>query len=62
MVQDNAWQLRQEFLVSLLSDAEHDKEKTKVAKLKAILQAEYMKKLWPKLRKYAKGDIRSSLD
>ena len=62
MVQDNAQQLRKEFLSSLLSNAEHDKEKTKVAKLKAILQAEYMKKLWPKLRKYAKGETRSGLD
>jgi hypothetical protein len=50
MVQDNTRQLSKEFLSSLLSNAEHDKEKTKVAKLKAILQAEYMKKLWPKLR------------
>ena len=30
--------------------------------MKAILQAEYMKKLWPKLRKYAKGETRSGLD
>ena len=50
------------FLSSLLSNAEHDKDKTKVAKLKAILQAEYMKKLWPKLRKYAKGETCSGLD
>jgi hypothetical protein len=62
MVQDNAWQLQKEFLSSLLSNAEQDKEKTKVAKLKVILQAEYMKKLWPKLRKYAKGETRSGLD
>ena len=34
MVQDNARQLRKDFLASLLSNAEHDKEKTKVAKLK----------------------------
>jgi hypothetical protein len=30
--------------------------------LKAIVQAEYMKKLWPKLRKYAMGEIHSGLD
>jgi hypothetical protein len=62
MVQDNVWQLWKEFLASLLSNAEHDKEKTKVAKLKAILQAEYVKILWPKLRKYVKGETRSGLD
>ena len=62
MVQDNARVLRQEFLASLLSEAERADEKKKVAKLKAIQQAEYMKKLWPKLRKYAKGEIRSGLD
>ena len=39
-----------------------DDEKKKVANLKAIQKAEYMKKLWPKLRKYAKGEIRSGLD
>ena len=43
MVQDNAQVLRQEFLASLLSEAEQADEKKKVAKLKAILQAEYMK-------------------
>ena len=62
MVQVNACQLRQEFLASLLPDAERNEEKKKVAKLKAIQQAEYMKKLWPKLWKYAKGEIRSGLD
>jgi hypothetical protein len=31
-------------------------------KLKAIQQAEYMKKLWPKLQKYAKGEVRTGLD
>ena len=62
MVQDNARHFRKEFLASLLSNAEQDKEKTKVEKLKAILQAEYMKKLWPKLRKYAKGETCSGLD
>jgi hypothetical protein len=62
MVQDNARQLRKEFLASHLSNAEQDKEKTKVEKLKAILLAEYMKKLWPKLRKYEKGETRSDLD
>jgi endonuclease/exonuclease/phosphatase family metal-dependent hydrolase len=62
MAQDNARQLQKEFLASHLSNAEQDKEKTKVAKLKAILLAEYMKKLWPKLTKYAKGETRSGLD
>ena len=62
MVQDNAQVLRHEFLASLLSEAEQADERKKVAKLKAIQQAEYMKKLWPKLRKYAKGEIRSGLN
>ena len=62
MVQDNARVLRHEFLASLLSAAEQADEKKKAAKLKAIQQAEYMKNLWPKLRKYAKGEIRSGLD
>ena len=61
MVQDNARKLQKEFLASLHSNAEHDKERTMVAKLKAILQAEYMKILWPKLRKYAKGETCSGL-
>ena len=54
MVQDNAQVLQQEFLASLLTEAKQADEKKKVAKLKAIQQAEYMRKLWPKLRKYAK--------
>ena len=29
--------------------------------IKAILRAEYLQKLWPKLRRYAKGQVRSSL-
>ena len=62
MVQDNSPVLQQEFLASLLSEAERADEKKTVAKLKAIQQAEYTRKLWPKLRKYAKGEIRSGLD
>ena len=54
MVQDNAQVLQQEFLASLLTEAKQADEKKKVAKLKAIQQAEYMNKLWPKLRKYVK--------
>ena len=62
IVQDNAPVLRHEFQASLLTEAEQADEKKKVAKLKAIQQAEYMMKLWPKLSKYAKGEIRSGLD
>ena len=59
MVQDNARVLWQEFLASLLSEAEQADEKKKVAQLKAIQQAEYMKKLWPKLRNMPR--VRSDL-
>ena len=52
----------QNFLATTLSHADRGGEKKSLAKLRAIQQAEYMKKLWPKLCKYAKGEIRSSLD
>ena len=55
MVQDNSQEVRKSFLLTLLSNAEIVGEKQRAAKLKAIQQAEYMKKLWPKLQKYAKG-------
>ena len=37
-----------------------DKERT--AKLTAIKKAEYIRKLWPRLQRYAKGEIRSGLN
>jgi hypothetical protein len=62
MVQDNSQELRKSFLLTLLSNAEIVGEKHMAAKLKAIQQAEYMKKLLPKLQKYAKGKVRTGLD
>ena len=50
MVQDKSQELQKSFLLTLLSDAEIVGEKQRAAKLKAIQQAEYMKKLWPKLQ------------
>jgi hypothetical protein len=62
MVQDNAQESRNSFLLTLLSNAEIADKKQWATKLKAIQQAEYMKKLWPKLQKYAKGEVRTGLD
>ena len=62
MVQDNSQELRKSFLLTLLSNAEIVGGKQRAAKLKAIQQAEYRKLLWPKLQKYAKGEVRTSLD
>jgi hypothetical protein len=62
MVQDNSRELRKSFLVTLLSNADIAGKKQRAAKLKAIQKAEYMKKLWPKLQKYAKGEVRTGLD
>ena len=62
MVQDNSQELQKSFLLTLLSNAEIMGEKQRAAKLKAIQQAEYRKKLWPKLQKYAKGEVRTGLD
>jgi hypothetical protein len=54
--------LQKSFLVALLSTAKIAGEKQRAAKLKAIQQAEYMKKIWPKLQIYAKGEVRTGLD
>ena len=61
-VQENSNQHRKTFLATTLSHAKRGGEKKRAVKLRAIQQAEYMKELWPKLRKYAKGEIRSGLD
>ena len=50
------------FLATRLSHAKRGGEKKRAAKLRAIQQAKYMKKLWPKLCKYTNGKIRSGLD
>ena len=50
------------FLLTLLSKTKIADKKQRAAKLKAIQQVEYMKKLWPKLQKYAKGEVRTGLD
>jgi hypothetical protein len=36
-------------------------KKSHETRIKAILKAEYLQKLWPKLRRYARGQIKSSL-
>jgi hypothetical protein len=62
MVQDNSRELRRNFLATLMSDSAGSARKPRAAALKAIQQAEYLKKMWPKLRKYAKGETQSGLD
>ena len=62
MVQEKADALRQTFLegrISHLTAINQDKQHA--TRLKAILRAEYLKKVWPRLRRYAKGQIRFSL-
>ena len=36
--------------------------KSREAALKSIKEAEYMARLWPRLRKYSKGEVRSGLN
>jgi len=38
------------------------RRKPKAEKLRAILSSEYSARLWPKLRRYAKGEIRTGLN
>jgi hypothetical protein len=60
---DNSIELRQEFLSGLINEAILKKNKTKEeAAVKHIKEAEYMARLWPPLRKYAKGEVRSGLN
>jgi hypothetical protein len=62
MTQEKSLELRQQFLEESISkEADGKGNRPREVKLKAILRAEYLQKLWPKLRKYAKGQIRSSL-
>ena len=62
MVQDNSHELRRVFLTTLMFDSAGSAQKPRAAALKALQQAEYLKRLWPKLRKYAKGETWSGLD
>ena len=62
LVQDNAHEIRQAYLEEEISKAAVTKgEQGRASKLRAILQAEYLSRMWPKLRRYAKGQVRSSL-
>ena len=61
MVQDNSKILRKQYLEKRLEERIFKVDKPKIKKLQAILSADYTTKLWPKLRRYAKGEIRTSL-
>ena len=50
------------FLSGLINEAILKKNKTKEEAVKHIKEAEYMARLWPPLRKYAKGEVRSGLN
>ncbi len=62
LVQSEATTVRQSFL-SLRISVEKSKKgsKTHANKMRAILRSEYLARMWPKLRRYAKGHIRCSL-
>jgi hypothetical protein len=62
MVQDNSLKLRRVFLTTLMFDSACSAQKPRAAALKAIQQAQNLKKMWPKLQKYAKGETQSGLD
>ena len=64
LIRDNAQQVRQDFLSGRCMEAAGvHKNKPREQVLKQIKHAEYLQRgLWPKLRKYAKGDICSSLN
>jgi hypothetical protein len=62
MVQDNSRELHRVFLATLMSDSACSAQKPRAAALNAIQQAEYLKKMWPKIWKYAKGETWSGLD
>jgi hypothetical protein len=55
MVQDNSQELQKSFLFTLLSNAEIVGGKQRAAKLKAIQQAEYIKKIMAQASKICKG-------
>ena len=62
LTQDNSAQLRQRFLEEMIATTlPGEGTKSHETRIKAILKAEYLQKLWPKLRRYAKGQIKSSL-
>ena len=53
--------LRQKFLSDLINEALLKQNKSREAALTSIKEAAYMAKLWPRLRKYSKGEVGSGL-
>jgi len=63
LVQDNAKAHRKEYLVKKCEEARSQEgNKPKAEKLRAIISSEYSAWLWPKLHRYAKGEIRTGLN
>jgi len=60
-IQERAVELWAEFLESLIESTECTSDKARAARVRAIHKAEYRQRLWPKLRRYAKGEIHSGL-
>jgi Reverse transcriptase (RNA-dependent DNA polymerase) len=60
-IQAKATELRAEFLDSLCDAAECHTEKARATCIRGIKKAEYMQRLWPKLRRFAKGEVRTGL-
>jgi len=57
ITQDNSSALRQKFLSDLINEAMTKQNQSREAALKSIKEAEYMARLWPRLRKYSKGEV-----
>jgi len=55
IAQDNSSALRQKFLSDLINEAMIKQNKSREAALKSMKEAEYMARLWPRLRKHSKG-------
>ncbi len=62
MTQDRSKELRNKFIEDQIKAAEATTDKERTEKLQAIKKAEYQKKLWPKLRRYAKGEVKTGLN
>ena len=60
-IQAKATELRAEFLDSLCDAAECHTEKARATCIRGIKKAEYMQRLWPKLRRFAKGEVWTGL-
>ncbi len=60
--QEKSKELRQQFLEERITKTStNEGNSLHEVSIKAILRAEYLQKLWPTLRRYAKGQVRSSL-